>query len=91
MSGESLLLDTNAFIYFFEGRSRIAERVLLADAICYSAVTEIELLSAPRLLQIKTPDAIIAASAEVLGLPLVTADTRFVKVPNLRLITDILD
>jgi predicted nucleic acid-binding protein len=49
VNGEAILLDTNAFIYFFEGRSRIAEHILLAETIHYSVITEIELLSASHL------------------------------------------
>jgi len=49
VNGDDILLDTNGFIYFFEGRARIAEYVLLAETIYYSVITEIELLSAPHL------------------------------------------
>ena len=49
VNGDDVLLDTNAFIYFFEGRARIAEYVLLAETIYYSVITEIELLSASHL------------------------------------------
>jgi hypothetical protein len=103
-----VLPDTNAFIYFFEGRSRIAEYVLLSDTIFYAIIFEIERLSAVHLTEddvatikaflvrcrrieltpevvartielrraerMKTPDAIIAASALSMGVALVTAD-----------------
>jgi predicted nucleic acid-binding protein len=49
VSGDGILLDTNAIIYFLEGRARIAEHVLLAETIYYSVITEIELLSASHL------------------------------------------
>ena len=49
MNGDDLLLDTNAFIYFFEGRPAVAERVLLAETLYCSVITEIELLSARHL------------------------------------------
>ena len=49
MNGDDILLDTNAIIYFLEGRSRIAEHVLFAERIYYSVITEIELLSSPHL------------------------------------------
>ncbi|HNS40836.1 MAG: type II toxin-antitoxin system VapC family toxin [Anaerolineae bacterium] len=49
MNGEPILLDTNAFIYFFEGRAKVAEYILLAETIYYSVISEIELLSASQL------------------------------------------
>ncbi|MCG8347486.1 MAG: type II toxin-antitoxin system VapC family toxin [Chloroflexales bacterium] len=49
MNGDKLLLDTNAFIYFFEGRSSITELVIQTPVICFSPVSEIELLSASHL------------------------------------------
>lgn len=49
MNGDSILLDTNAFIYFLEGRATIADIVLLADEVCFSPITEIELLRSPHL------------------------------------------
>lgn len=49
MNGNKILLDTNAFIYFFEGRSRITELVVNTPEIYFSAISEIELLSAPHL------------------------------------------
>lgn len=125
MSGSNLLLDTNAFIYFFEGRRRIADLVAQTNIIYYSPISEIELLSASHLSQTeigqikqflfmcvrveispdvvaqtiqirrlykqKIPDAIIAASAVIVNVPLVTADTGFQKVESLHLITDILE
>ena len=125
VSGEAVLLDTNAFIYFLEGRARVAQHVLRAETVYYSVITEIELLSARHLTEsdievireflsrcqrieltapvveltidirrqrrIKTPDAIVAASALSLGVPLVTADGELARIPGLSTIVDILD
>ncbi|MEK7703174.1 MAG: type II toxin-antitoxin system VapC family toxin [Nitrospirota bacterium] len=124
MSGDKFFLDTNAFIYFFEGRQKITELVIRALTLCFSPISEIELLSTPHLTQaeitqiktflllcqpieltsdviektiairreyrFKTPDAIIAASALSLNIPLVSADTDFEKVVGLALVSDIL-
>lgn len=124
VSGDKIFLDTNAFIYFFEGRSKITELVVQTPALYFSAISEIELLSASHLSEgeteqikeflslcqrieltpeiieqtiilrrqhhFKIPDAIIAASALSLNIPLVSADTDFLKVPELTLISDIL-
>lgn len=124
VNGNEILLDTNAFIYFFEGRSKITNLVVNTPDIYYSAISEIELLSATHLTQneidqiaaflslchridltskiinqtialrrshkLKVPDAIIAASALELKIPLVSADTHFQKVVGLTLISDIL-
>jgi predicted nucleic acid-binding protein len=124
VNGNKIFLDTNAFIYFFEGRSHITELVVQMPAIYFSPISEIELLSAPHLTpeevaqikaflflcqrveltsevieqtirvrreyRFKTPDAIIAASALNLNIPLVSADTDFGKVAGLILISDIL-
>ncbi len=49
MTGERILLDTNAFIYFLEGRVNVADLVLQADGVYYSPITEIELLRSPHL------------------------------------------
>ncbi len=50
MNGNNrLLLDTNAFIYFFEGRSKITDLVVQTPIIYYSVISKIELLSSPRL------------------------------------------
>ena len=59
VSGDKILLDTNAFIYFFEGRSKITNLVVKTPVIYFSVISEIELLSAPHLtedeiVQIKT-------------------------------------
>ena len=124
MNGNKILLDTNAFIYFFEGRSTITDLVVNTPEIYFSAISEIELLSATHLTpteidsikaflllcqrveltteiidqtimirrqyRFKVPDAIIAASALHLKIPLVSADTDFQKVTGLTLISDIL-
>jgi predicted nucleic acid-binding protein len=124
VNGSKILLDTNAFIYFFEGRSKITNLVVNTPEIYFSAISEIELLSATQLTQseidsikaflslcqrveltseiidqtisirrqyhFKIPDAIIAASALHLKMPLATADTEFQKVAGLTLISDIL-
>ena len=125
MNGDYILLDTNAFIYFFEWRPGIAEHILLAETIYYSVITEIELLSAPhlskddiaaireflarcqrvdltpdiaertilirRIDRIKTPDAIIAATALTLNVPLITADKQFTRITGLKVVSDILE
>ena len=125
MNGEGILLDTNAVIYFLEGRSRIAEQVLVAETVYYSVITEIELLSAAHLSdedgttirefltycrrvdltpdiveqtihirranRMRTPDAIVASSALILNVPLVTADKQFGRIIGLNTITDILE
>jgi predicted nucleic acid-binding protein len=49
MIGSKILLDTNALIYFFEGRGKITELVVNTPEIYFSAISEIELLSADRL------------------------------------------
>ena len=110
--------------YFFEGIRKITGLVVDTPEIYFSAISEIDLLSAihltsdeteqiiafPRLCRrvelttkiieqtillrqqyrFKIPDAIIAASALSLGLPLVSADTGFQKVASLNLVSDIL-
>jgi predicted nucleic acid-binding protein len=124
VNGDKIFLDTNAFIYFFEGRSKITDLVVQTPAIYFSAISEIELLSATHLsraeiIQIKEflslcqrveltseviertidirrqyhfkiPDAIIAASALSLDIPLVSADTDFRQINGLSLNSDIL-
>ena len=125
MNGNKIFLDTNAFIYFFEGRSNITELVVHTPVVYFSPITEIELLSAPQLTpteteqireflnlcqrvelsekiieqtiavrrqyRFKVPDAIIAASARVLEIPLVSADNDFQRVEGMNLISDILN
>lgn len=49
MNGNKLFLDTNAFIYFFEGRKKITNLVVNTPTIYFSVVSEIELLSATHL------------------------------------------
>jgi predicted nucleic acid-binding protein len=124
VNGNKILLDTNAFIYFFEGQSKITNLVVNTPEIYFSAISEIELLSASHLTQsemdsikaflslcqrveltsevidqtirirrqyrFKIPDAVIAASALHLQIPLVSADTDFKKIAALTLISDIL-
>jgi predicted nucleic acid-binding protein len=51
VNGHKILLDTNAFIYFFEGRSKITDLVVNTPEIYFSAISEIELLSAAHLTQ----------------------------------------
>ena len=123
MSGDSVLLDTNAFIYFLAGRETIADLVLQASDVYFSPITEIELLRAPHLTDeesndvrgllatcrridldqpvvdaavdlsrrygLRVPDAIIAGSALVHDLSLVSADQHFARVAGLILISDI--
>lgn len=120
---DSILLDTNAIIYFLEGRAQITEHVLLATSVYYSVITEIELLSAPHLSDedstiireflaicyrleltsdvveqtirvrrtegLKTPDAIIAATALAHNLPLAMADKRLGRIAGLKVLSDI--
>lgn len=120
MSGIDLLVDTNVFIYFFDG-NRKALDAMKGNNIFFTTISEIELLGFAGLsateksiirdflsgcnrveltaeireqtillresLKIKTPDAIVAASALHLRLPLVSADTGFQKIPGLALIT----
>jgi predicted nucleic acid-binding protein len=108
VSGNKIFLDTNAFIYFFEGRKKITELVIQTPGIYYSVISEIELLSAKHLTEgeitqieaflslcqridlnseiiaktieirkqynLKIPDAIIAATALNLKMPLVFAE-----------------
>ncbi len=120
MSGnESLLLDTNVFIYLLSG-NELAARALVGKRLYYSFITEIELLSRPGLKaseqklirsmltgcikltyseqigeatigirsskHLKIPDAIIAATALIHGLPLLTADRTFEKLDELQCI-----
>jgi predicted nucleic acid-binding protein len=125
VSGDSLLLDTNAFIYFLAGRRTIADLVLQAADVCFSPITEIELLRAPHLTEeesntirdllttcrridldqqvidaavdlsrrygLRVPDAIIAGSALVHDVALVSADQHLARVTELTLIADITD
>lgn len=51
MSGDKIFLDTNAFIYFFEGRSKITELVVKTPIIYCSVISEIELLSPSHLVK----------------------------------------
>jgi hypothetical protein len=51
VNGNKILLDTNAFIYFFEGRSKITDLVVNTPEIYFSPISEIELLSATHLTQ----------------------------------------
>jgi predicted nucleic acid-binding protein len=46
VNGDKIFLDTNAFIYFFEGRGKITELVVQTPTIYFSVISEIELLSA---------------------------------------------
>ena len=118
---DSIVVDTNSLIYFFNGNEKVIN--VIEDKILYiSAITEIELLSFPRLDEeseqqiryfiddencrlielipsikeqtirirkkhrIKLPDAVIAATALFLGIPLLTFDTDFAKIDGLDLI-----
>jgi predicted nucleic acid-binding protein len=51
VNGNRILLDTNAFIYFFEGQGKITNLVVSTPEIYFSAISEIELLSASHLTQ----------------------------------------
>jgi predicted nucleic acid-binding protein len=119
MSGNSLVVDTNILIYYFEGNPR-ARALIEGHHIYASSITAIELLGYAQItpkeesiirallagchlielttaiqertiqikqaINIKTPDAIIAASALELGFPLATEDTDFDKVPTLAVV-----
>ena len=125
MNGNKILLDTNAFIYFFEGQSKVTNLIVTTPEIYFSAISEIELLSASHLTKndietikaflslcqrvelsseiidrtigirrdyhFKIPDAVIAASALHLQMPLVSADTDFKRIAGLNLVSDILN
>lgn len=115
MNGNSILADTNALIYLYEGNQTVSN-FLNGKIVFISFITEIELLSKPGLStaqlnllkaflndfnifdinttikentsiirrehKLKLPDAIIAATAKFLSIPLVTADGNFKKVKN---------
>lgn len=123
MNGRDVVLDTNALIYFFEGRPKIKTMVEKAPQVYYASVSEIEVLSASHLsnternkiktflvhnkrvelsqvvidvaielrreYRMKTPDAIVAATALYLNMPLASADDGMKRVKGLELITDI--
>src|SRR4051812_34519803 len=116
MNGQSVLVDTNLFIYLLKGYQTAAE-LLDGKDIYVSFITEIELLSFKKLSSsdesqiinilksaqvihsnsvisrksaslrktygLSLPDAIIAASAVCLELPLITADKKIQKVAGL--------
>lgn len=119
MSGAKLFVDTNILLYFLKGNRDVVE--LIADKnLCTSFITELELLSFPKLTdddenhingllsnckiielnqeikditveirkqyRLKLPDAIIAASAYSLGVPLITADKGFMKLEIMNII-----
>jgi predicted nucleic acid-binding protein len=111
--------DTNIAIYLLSGDEHLAELLQGMDTKL-SFITELELLSKPRItseettktksfinqctvvdispaikkkvieirqkVKIKLPDAIIAASAITMGLPIITADKQFEKIPGLSVI-----
>ena len=45
MNGNSIFLDTNAFIYFFEGKKKVTDLVVATPSIYFPVISEIELLS----------------------------------------------
>jgi predicted nucleic acid-binding protein len=118
---DSILPDTNALIYYFNGHLKVVNA--LRNKILYiPSIVEIEILSFPKLeteselqiralfsdpycsqidlipdikeltiqirkvYQVKLPDAIIAASAIYLDIPLLTFDTGFTKIKDLDLV-----
>ncbi|GAA4394421.1 hypothetical protein GCM10023187_00180 [Nibrella viscosa] len=122
MSGtDSILVDTNSLIYFFNGNEKIINAIA-GQTLYIFVITEIELLSFSQLDEaseryirfflhdencrlielgpaikeltigirkrhrVKLPDAIIAATALFLGIPLLTFDSDFVKINGLNLI-----
>ena len=119
MNGNKLVADTSLIINLFNGNT-LARDVIHQRQPWLSCITEIELLSFPKLstpekqllnkfldecvildltktirdatikirssYQLKIPDAIIAATAHYLDLPLVTFDHDFKKIENLDLV-----
>ncbi len=91
MSGISIVSDTNPLIYLLDGNAEVAE-YLDEKQVWISVISELSpqiKRVVKELLQkypIKLPDAIIAATSIYLDLPLLTADTGFRNIPELKLI-----
>ena len=85
MNGTEYLLDTNAAVYLLAGNSCM--RKYPGSRLAISVITVMELLSYPSLSgeENKLPDSIIAASAIVFDIPLVTADMGFSKIDELKM------
>ena len=80
MNGTNFLADTNALIYLLNGNQCMSN--YLQKNLYVSVISEMELLSYSGI----TPDeAIIAASAIVKNIPLITADKGFCQISNLTL------
>lgn len=94
MNGIDCIADTNVLLYILSGNPCVDGILDLSLGI--SVITEMELLgfkgiTAPeiRLKQkngVKLPDAIIASTAKVNGLPLISADKGFLNIPDLNFI-----
>lgn len=119
MNGSRIFVDTNILLYFLNGDSEVIDMISDKD-IFISFITELELLSFPRLTDkdektikgllknciitdidpeiknltielrkksnLKLPDSIIAASAYINKLPLLTADKQFKSLEELDII-----
>lgn len=119
MSGNKLILDTNAIISHLNGSKKL-EAVLEGCSIFISSITYTELFAFAKLsitdieflktyiaelqivhtnnficdtaaemrrkTKIKLPDAIVAATAIYLDVPIVTFDTDFEKIANIRIL-----
>ncbi len=112
------ILDTNIFVYFFEGNPT-AGKIIKKEELNISAITYIKRLlngyskiqrilakdffkskqiihSSPAICDLaiqirlnykcKLPDALIAATAQFMQLPLITADTLLLKIKGIELI-----
>ncbi len=73
-----------------ENMAHINSFLSMCELIPLNAEIVNETISIRRQYNVKIPDAIIAASAKQLNVPLVSADTDFQKIKHLTLITDIL-
>jgi len=86
MNGISLLSDTNPLIYLLAGNSEVAD--FLNNVFLTEINPQIKTITKDLLQKypVRLPDAIIAATALYLDLPLFTADVEFKKIPELKLI-----
>jgi len=81
--GIDFFVDTNVLIYAMEGQRRVADILRCSPGI--SVISEVELLGKQKY-SVKTPDAIIAATAKAFNLPLVTADKDFKKIKDIEVV-----
>jgi len=77
MNGISILSDTNPLIYLLLDNCFIAELTPQIKGLVKDLMQGF---------RVKLPDAIIAATALYLDLPLLTADAGFKKIPDIKLI-----